>query len=77
MAKKAYGKGRSQQTYKNKLRKMKTFYRLTFKHSTEQKERTMTLPGNNKPQKEYFCDKYPTEVSFFKVFKIKECNISK
>ena len=63
-------KGRSVRTYHNKMRELKKFYRLTFKHSTAQKERDTALPETKRPKKRYFCDKYPNEKSFISKIKI-------
>ena len=70
MDKKFGSKGRSITTYKNKLRKMKKFYRLTFKHSKATHKRN-TAKGYNKPDKRYFFMCYPTEKSFLDKNKIK------
>lgn len=69
-------KGRTVRTNKNKLRKLKKFYRLTFKNSKAQKERHMTLSEKQRPKKRYFCDKYPNEKSFISKIKIKKPNIN-
>lgn len=65
-------KGRSQQTYNNKLRALKKVYRLTFKHSKEQKERNMKMSESQRPRKTYFCDKYSSEASFLSTIKLKQ-----
>jgi len=70
-------KGRSVRTNHNKTKELKKFYRLTFKHSKDQKERHMTLAEQQRPKKQYFCDKYPNEKSFISKIKIKEVNIRK
>jgi len=62
-------KGRSSQTYKNKIREMKKLYKRLYKASEKKK-------GKN-PQGKYFCDKYTTCASFLKVVKIKEPNKEK
>ena len=75
---KGLGKGRSLQTYQNKVRKLKKFYNKLFKSSQKKKkERKKLLPKNNEPQKKYFCDKYPTEVSFLDKIKVKQPNPKK
>lgn len=61
--------------YKNKLRRLKKFYRLTFKNSKAQKERHMKLPEKQRPRKKYFCDKFPNEKSFISKIKIKRPSI--
>ena len=67
-------KGRSAKTYANKLRKIKKFYRTTFKNSKAQKELHMALPEKERPKKKYFCDRYVDEKSFLKIIKIKKSN---
>ena len=67
-------KGRSVRTYKNKVREITKYYRLTFKHSTKQKERDMKLSENKRPKKQYFCDKFPNEKSFISKITIKKAS---
>lgn len=75
--KKGLGKGRSLVTFQNKTRQLKKFYRKTFENSKKSKERDNKLPENKRPRKKYFCDKYPTEDSFFKKNSLKQPNITK
>lgn len=70
-------KGRSIKTNLNKVREIKRYYRLTFKHSKEQKERDNASPENQRPKKKYFCDTFPNEKSFISKIKIKEANITR
>ncbi len=69
-------KGRSITTYKNKVKKLKKFYRLTFKHSKENYERN-TAKGYKKSDKRYFFTQYKTFEDFLKVNKIKKSNTDK
>ena len=64
---------RTMKTYKNKIRNLKKYYRLTFKHSKKNKE--TNKKNNYKMNKKYFCDTFPTEKSFINKIKIREPNI--
>ncbi len=66
-------KGRSLTTYKNKVKKLEKFYKLTFKHSKENYEHN-TAKGYKKPDKRYFFMRYPSEKSFLDKIKIKQQN---
>ena len=70
-------KGRSLVTLQNKIREHKKFYKNIFRNSQKSKEKDLKLPENKRPQKEYFCDKYPTEDSFLKMKPFKQPNITK
>ena len=76
MGKHFTSKGRSIKTYKNKLRKMEKFYKLTFKHSKANYERN-TAKGYKKSDKRYFFMRYPSEKSFLDKNKIKLSNKDK
>ena len=76
MGKRRLQKGRSSRTYSNILRRLKKYYRLTFKHSQEQKKQN-EKKGYKNPNKKYFCDKFPTEKSFLDKIKIKQASREK
>jgi len=62
-------KGRSIQTHKNKIKKMKKLYKNLYRASQKKKAKN--------PQGKYFSDKYSTVDSFLKAIKIKEANVKK
>ena len=68
MSRRNLTKGRSHRTFTNKFRKLKKFYRLTFKNSKLQKEANKKKRYN---KKDYFFEIYPTEKSFLDKIKIK------
>lgn len=70
MARRFKSKGRSYKTHQNKLRAMKKFYRLTYKHSKEN-HKCNEEKGYKKPDSSYFFMKYPDEKSFLKAVKVK------
>jgi len=64
-------KGRSYRTNQNKLRALKKFYRLTYRHSKENHKRNEEK-GYKKPDSSYFFMKYPDEKSFLKTVELKK-----
>jgi hypothetical protein len=70
-------KGRSLVTLQNKIREHKKFYNRVFKNSQKSKEKDSKLPENKRPQKEYFCDRFPTVDSFLRMKPFKQPNITK
>jgi hypothetical protein len=60
-------KGRSSRTYQNKLRKLKSFYERTFRHSQEFKKSNINPKKTN-----YFCDRFPNWEAFLKLNPLKQ-----
>ena len=62
-------KGRTPVTNKNKKRELTKKYNNLFKASLKRKKQN--------PQKQYFCDKYPSVASFLSIITIKPPSASK
>ena len=77
MGRRFTSKGRTYKTNKNKLRKLKKFYRLTFKHSKKNFESNTASGYKYKTEGQYFFIKYPNETSFLNKIKIKQSNKEK
>lgn len=67
-------KGRTLETYNNKLAKITSRYFYLFKQSQQTKEVYLAVPEQDRKikNKVFFCDKYPDLQKFLEVNKLRE-----